>query len=256
MNKTLLSQALRFKDNIPSNSQVKILGSSIIDYQKENETYFFSFKHGKKPEIIDNIAFFNFLSEVNNLEIKSFEDIEFLLKEAASRKESIEKSGNSKEYYAKVFDKVVLFQKGDSFPTLYKEINDIPIDEKKQLLVVENAETFLDIYKIMSKFGFDQFLYLGGFPNSLTKEFLKDKDVVFFLDYDIEAIRIYDSIKCKSKQFFKHPDIEKYFSNKKILNKELYLKQRKSLPKEHIELQWLIELIEENSGVIEQEIFN
>jgi hypothetical protein len=37
----------------------------------------------------------------------------------------------------------------------------------------------------MSKFGFEQFIYLSGYPNSLTKSFLLDKNVVFFLDYDI-----------------------------------------------------------------------
>ena len=256
MNKTLLNQALKFKYSLPSNSQIIMLSSSILEYQKENEIYFFTYKHGKKPEIVDKTAFFNFLSEINDLDIKNFEDIEILLKESTSRKESIEKTGDSKEYYSKVFDKVIVFQKEDTSPILYKNIKDIPIINDKPVLVVENGETFLNIYNIMTKFGFSQFLYLSGFPNSLTKEFLKDKDTVFFLDYDIEAIRIYDSVQCKHKEFFNHPDIEEYFSNKKILNKKLYLKQRKYLPKEHTELQWLINLIQKNSGVIEQEIFN
>ena len=90
----------------------------------------------------------------------------------------------------------------------------------------------------------------------MTKNFLLDKDVVFFLDYDIEAIKIYDSIKCKSKDFFKFPDIEKYFENETILNKKLYLKQRNYLQEKHSELQWLIDLIKKHSGVLEQEIFN
>ena len=118
------------------------------------------------------------------------------------------------------------------------------------------SSTFLNIFNTMSKFGFEQFIYLSGYPNSLTKSFLLDKNVVFFLDYDIEAIRIYDSIKCKSKEFFKFPDIEKYFENETILNKKLYLKQRNYLQEKHFELQWLIDLIKKYSGVLEQEIFN
>jgi UTP-glucose-1-phosphate uridylyltransferase len=51
-------------------------------------------------------------------------------------------------------------------------------------------------------------------------------------------------------------DIEKYFENKTILNKKLYLKQRNYLQEKHPELQWLINLIKKHSGVLEQEIFN
>jgi len=85
------------------------------------------------------------------------------------------------------------------------------------------------------------------------QEFLKDKEVTFFLDYDIEAIRIYDSCICKKKSFFKYPEIESYF--KEYGNKDLYLKQRANLPKLHKELGWLISLIYKYSTVVEQEIF-
>lgn len=256
MNKSLLKQALKFKNEKPTNSQIKTLIQLSSEYQKENELYFLNIKHGQKPQITDKIQFFKFLSEINNLIINSFDDIEFYMKDSSSRKESIEKSGNSKEYYSKVFDKVIVYKKSRDNPILYSDINQIPIIENKQILAVENGETFLNIYQIMSKYGFEEFVYLSGFPNSLTKEFLKDKDVVFFLDYDIEAIRIYDSIKCKSKEFFKHPSIETYFDNEKYLNKELYKEQRNRLPENHNELQWLINLINKYSGVIEQEICN
>lgn len=256
MNKSLLKQALKFKDKNPTNTQIKTLIQLVSEYQKENELYFFNIKHGQKPEITDEVEFFKFLSEINNLIINSFDDIEFYIEDVASRKESIEKSGNSKEYYSKVFDKVVVYKRSDDNPILYSDINQISIIENKQILAVENGESFLNIYQIMSKYGFEQFVYLSGFPNNLTKEFLKDKDVVFFLDYDIEAIRIYDSVKCKSKQFFKHPNIEKYFDNEKYLNKKLYKEQRNRLAEYHAELQWLINLINKYSGVIEQEICN
>lgn len=254
MNKLLLKQALKFKEGNPTNSQIKILIQAVSKYQKENDLYFLNIKHGQKPEVINQIEFFKFLSEVNDLIINSFDEIEFFIEDTSTRKESIEKYGNSKKYYSKVFDKVIVFKNKNENPILYSEINQIPIIENKQILAVENGETFLNIYPIMKKYGFEQFVYLSGFPNSLTKEFLKDKDVVFFLDYDIEAIRIYDSIKCKTKEYFKHPNIEEYFDNKKYLNKELYKEQRSRLPEYHTELQWLIDLIKKYSGVIEQEI--
>jgi len=256
MNKTLLNQALKFKDTNPSNSQIKVLSKAVLGYQKENEVYFLNIKHNQKPEIIDEIIFFKFLSEINNLDITSFNDIEFYIEKATTRKESIEKTGNSKDYYAKVFDKVIVFQKYQETPKLYKDKNEIIIIKDEPVLAVENGESFLNIYRVMKNFGFNQFVYLSGFPNILTKQFLKDKNVVFFLDYDIEAIRLYDSIECREKSFFKYPNIEDYFTNKQYLNRDLYKKQRDKLPTEHNELQWLIDLIKNNNGVIEQEIFN
>jgi len=107
----------------------------------------------------------------------------------------------------------------------------------------------------MSDYGFNQFIYLGGMSNSATRDFLKDKDVTFFLDYDIEAIRIYDSFKCQQKKFFRHPKLEEYFSSTKFNNEPLYRKQLSSLPKSHDELQWLIDLIKKHSAVVEQEVF-
>lgn len=256
MNKILLNQALKFKDDTATNAQIKALINSIKDYQEDNEVHFLDLKYRKKPKITNKVIFFDFLSEINGVNIRNFEDIEYLLAKTTSRKENIEKSGNSKENYTKVFDKVVVFQYSNNCPVLYKNIKQIAVNENKKILAVENGETFLNIYNTISKFGFEQFVYLSGFPNNLTKDFLKDKDVVFFLDYDIEAIRIYDSVECKSKHFFKHPNIENLFSNKKLRNQELYKKQVKTLPKEHNELQWLIKLIKDNSGVIEQEIFS
>ena len=43
MNKIVLSQALKFKNNLPSNNQIKILIEEIKKYQKDNELYFFFF---------------------------------------------------------------------------------------------------------------------------------------------------------------------------------------------------------------------
>lgn len=252
IDKILLQQAVKFKNNIPTNAQIKKLSKIAGEYQEDNEVFFLFTKYRKSPEIIDEKLFFEFLSDIYETDIDSFEDIEKLLQNSDSRKESIEKTGDSKSNYIRVFEKVVLFQIANNNPIVYKNCDEIKINGK--ILAVENGETFLNIYSIMSKFGFEQFIYLSGYPNILTKKFLENKDVVFFLDYDIEAIKIYDSINCKSKEFFKHPDIEHYFNNKKFLNTELYKKQRYKLPKSHNELQWLIKLIKDKSGVIEQEI--
>ena len=251
MNKSLLRQVLKFKDNNPPHSQIKKLYQLVFEYQKSENCFFMKSKHQQKAEILDYEQFFKFVSEelLNGKKVLDFEEIENILN-TSSRKENILATGDSKSNYMRVFDKVFIYQKGNNDPVLYRNIDDIKPENK--ILAVENGESFLNIYPIMSKFGFNEFVYLGGFSNTFTKNFLADKDVVFFLDFDIEAIRIYDSFKCKSKSFFKHPDIEIYFGDNG--NQELYLNQRHSLPEKHTELQWLIELIKKNSTVVEQEI--
>jgi len=254
MNKSLLKQALKFQDEKTTYSKVEKLVKDIKKYQKDNDVVFIYAMYRQKVKLLDRELFFEFVSDEivhSSNSIKSFQDIENLLN-AKTRKENIELSGDSKNSIVKVFDNVVVFQDKNNHPILYKNILDIKADSK--IVAVENGETFLNIYEIMSNFGYTQFIYLGGFSNTLTRDFLKDKDVLFFLDYDIEAIRIYDSFKCKKKSFFKHPKIESYFDNKSFLNVELYKKQREKLPDFHSELQWLIKLIKDKSGVIEQEI--
>ncbi len=256
MNRTLLNQALKFKNNTPTYSQTIHLNELVKKYQIENDFYFIELKLRQKSKVLDWEKFFLFLSEVGNdgKIISSFEDIERLLAPTTTREENIKNRGNSKSRYISVFDGVVIFQYADEEPKLYKNPDEIILNDTP-ILAVENGETFLNIYDTASKFGYDQFLYLGGMSNRATREFLKDKNVTFFLDYDIEAIRIYDSFECRSKSFFKHPEIENYFANTKYQNEELYRKQLSALTTEHNELQWLIDLINQHSAVIEQEIF-
>ncbi|HIP14705.1 MAG TPA: hypothetical protein EYG74_04380 [Sulfurimonas autotrophica] len=256
MNKTLLKQALKFKDNTPTSSHTTHFNELAKQYQIDNETFFVEIKRGKRSKVLDWEKFFHFLSEKGNdgKTIISFDNIEQLLVSTESRKENIENTGDSKSRYISVFDGVVIFQHGSEEPKLYKNPDEITVGDIP-ILVVENGETFLNIYEIASSFGYDQFVYLGGMGNKATREFLKDKEVTFFLDYDIEAIRIYDSFVCKKKSFFKHPDIEKYFSNARYRNEALYRKQLSSLPESHTELQWLIDLIKGYSAVVEQEVF-
>ncbi len=255
MNKTLLRQALKFKDNSPTYSQTRQLNEAVKAYEKEHEKVFTHIRYGQRSKILDWQAFFTFLSEVANegKEITSFEDIERLLSVSQSRQENIENTGDSKSRYIAVFDGVVIFKHGKEEPKLYKNPKNIHV-ENSPILAVENGETFLHIDEIASKFGYEQCVYLGGMSNRTTRTFLEDKEVVFFLDYDIEAIRIYDSFQCRAKHFFKPPEIEDYFAKKKYRNETLYRKQLSALPDSHPELQWLIDLIKQYSAVIEQEI--
>ncbi len=255
MNKTLLRQALKFKEHSPTFSETKQLNEAIKKYEEENSIRFTNIRYGKRSEILDFEEFFEFLSEVANdtKPIRSFEDIERILSGANSRANLIENSGDSKSRYIKVFDKVVIFKSINQEPKIYKDIDKIkPLN--LPIVAVENGESFLEIDNFLSRFGYKQAVYLGGMSNSATRRFLEDKDVIFFLDYDIEAIRIYDSFKCKSKRFFKYPDIEEIFANKRYQNIELYKRQLYNLPKEHNELNWLIKLIKKYSAVIEQEV--
>ena len=256
MDKILLNQALKFKNNTPTFSQTTYLNELAKQYQKDNDLYFIELKLRQKSKVLDWEKFFVFLSEVGNdgKTISSFEDIECLLAPTTTRQENIENTGDSKSRYISVFDGVVIFQHANEEPKLYKNPDEIRVGDTP-ILAVENGETFLNIYDIASKFVYDQYIYLGGMSNRATREFLKDKNVTFFLDYDIEAIRIYDSFKCRSKSFFKHPEIENYFENTKYQNEELYRKQLYALPAKHDELQWLIDLINQHSAVIEQEVF-
>jgi len=256
MDKTLLRQAQKFQNNTPAFSQSKYFNELAKSYEREHAKVFTHIRFGQKSKILDWDEFFLFLSEKGNngKTISSFEDIECLLAPATTRQENIEKTGDSKSRYIKVFDNVVIFQHGDKQPKIYNDPNEISLS-RSTILAVENAENFLRIYLTMTQYGFDQFVYLGGMSNRATREFLKDKNVTFFLDYDIEAIRIYDSFECRSKSFFKHSELEKYFSNTKYQNETLYRKQLSSLPSSHYELQWLIDLISKHTAVIEQEIF-
>lgn len=254
MNKPLLKEVLKLQNAKTTYSQVEKLCKVANAYQFDNETHFINAKYRKKVEIIDNNDFFDFVSDVilkNSVKVTCFEDIEKILN-AKTREENTQASGDSKSSFVRVFDNVVIFQKEDENPILYQDISTISVDGN--ILAIENGETFLNCHTLMSKYGFKNYVYLGGFSNTLTKKFLTDKDVVFFLDYDIEAIRIYDSFECRSKSFFKHPSIEEYFNDEdKKKNQKLYLKQRASLPDTHLELQWLIGLIKEHSTVVEQE---
>jgi len=91
-------------------------------------------------------------------------------------------------------------------------------------VAIENGETFLNIEKYTSYFKEQYFVYISGYSNSLTREFLSLK-------------------------------IESYFLNKKYHNVELYKKQRARYKKEYSkESMPIINLIKKYNTVVEQEI--
>jgi hypothetical protein len=254
MNTSILKQAKRFENEEPTYSSVKAFCSLASVYQEENEVFFLEAKRGKRVKILHLHLFFEFLSDTQNFPIKSFQDIETLLTPYQSRKENILHTGDSKSNFIKVFDGVVLVKKAGELAQLYPKENLYLLDAIEQVVAIENAETFLNIENKMQYFSSEYFVYLSGYANTLTREFLENKSVEFFVDYDIEGMNIYESFTCVSKKLHIPIDIEAYFTTK-LSNKALYLKQRKNLKTLYSpEAQIVIDLIKEYSSVVEQEI--
>jgi len=258
MNKTILKQALEFEnDKHPNPSKIKQLKELSSNYSFENDIYFLEARRGSKSSIIDMDAFFIFLSETQEVKIESFEDINNLLQITTSRKENIQKSGNSKNSFIRVFDNVVVVKKRGEKAQLY-DINTInELDNQKSFLAIENGETFLNIDKIANNFQEEYYLYLSGYANSLTREFLKTKNVNFFVDFDIEGMNIYESFECKQKELYIPKNIEYYFSHDLYNNVDLYKEQRARLRSDYSNASMsIISLIKKYTTVVEQEIID
>ena len=58
MNKSLLNQALKFKDNSPTLSQIEKLYKEVLIYQTQNDVIFIKAKCRTKSEILDREVFF------------------------------------------------------------------------------------------------------------------------------------------------------------------------------------------------------
>ena len=80
-----------------------------------------------------------------------------------------------------------------------------------------------------------------------------DKNVEFFVDYDIVSMNFYDQIIVKSKRLYVPNDLEELFV--KYGNQPLYQKQRKLLKSDYSdEAMQIISLIKRYKKVLEQEI--
>lgn len=254
MNRTILKQALLFRDENPPSSKVKELSKQALKYQNENEIYFLYVKRGERAVVKDQELFFRFLSQTQEVNIEDFKDIDNILN-AASRADNIKFSGNSKSNFIRVFDSVVVVKKRGEIAKLYKNDDLNELEMVENFLAIENAESFLNIEAFSDYFSEDYFIYLSGYANSLTRSFLKTKKVCFFVDFDIEGMNIYESFECKSKKLHIPKELENYFLDKRYNNVELYKKQRARVKSDYSqEAMPIIELIKKYNTVVEQEI--
>jgi len=256
MNKKILRQALKFKSNQnPPYSKIEDLALLASKYEQENEVYFLKARRGKRASILNESEFFKFISDevIKNRVISSFEDINNILN-AKSRGDNIRFSGDSKTNFIRVFDRVILAKKKGELVRLYQREDLYLIENIKTFVLIENGETFLNIEKIADKFDCEYFIYLSGNPNSLTREFLKDKEVIFFIDYDIVSMNIFEDFISKKKSLFIPKNIKSIFEDRKNRNIELYKKQRRYLRENYSrEVMPIVELIKTHQSVIEQE---
>lgn len=251
--KTLLKQALHFRNEMPQYSRIQLFYAQALDYQMLTGSLFISAKPRQDSRILDWEGFFEFLSDMANRRFDSFEDIDLYLERPKDRAEAIEKRGDSKSSYVKVFDKTLLIRR-DTMPAQLFTVENIEVlRDFDRIVAIENAETFLTIERNRYDFSCDNYLYLGGQANDMTRNFMKDKSVLFFVDFDIVSMNIYEGFDCREKALFIPDDIEKYFSD--YPNKELYKKQRRLLRESYREdTRKIITLIQKYSAVVEQEI--
>jgi len=254
MNKKIINQAFKFKNKNPTYSQIKELYSLATEYQLENNLYFLEAKRGKKALIKNEKHFFDFISQTQSVNVESFSDLQKLLY-PNSRAENVKYSGNSKNSYIAVFDGIVLVRRRGEMIKLYQAHDLVELTKDNNFLAIENGETFLNIDRYAKYFKEEYFVYISGYANSLTREFLSSKNVNFFVDFDIEGMNIYESFSCKRKKLHIPQDIESYFLNKKYHNVELYKKQRDRFKTEYSkEAMPIVELIRKYNTVVEQEI--
>jgi hypothetical protein len=256
MDKKILRQALKFESKNPAPSVVRDLYALASEYQNENEVFFIQAKRREKANITNKDLFFRFLADSQGVEVSCFEDLHKILN-AKTRSENIMHSGDSKSNSIKVFDKTLVVKKKGSLAKIYQQKDVKLLDDIDGFLAIENAETFLNIDKMYDKFEEDYFIYLSGFANTLTREFIESKSVRFFVDYDIVSMNMYDSIKSKNKKLYVVEDIQSYFNNKKYININLYKKQIKELKSSYSkEASQIIQLIKQHNAVVEQEIIH
>jgi len=253
---TLLKQALLFKqEEPPTYSQIKQLYEKAIEFQEHYGAVFMVAKPRSRAKIVDEKLFFQFLNELSpDQSIENFSQLQNYLSPSSSREQSINQQGNSKSHYAKVFNQTLLYKKRGSSAHLFTPNELTYIQHIEAFVVVENAESFLTIEENRYFYEHQAFIYLGGQPNSLTREFLQTKELLFFVDFDIVSMNLYDDFLVQSKKLFLPNDLEFYFKERQK-NQTLYKKQRPYLRQNYSpQAQYVIDLIKEHSAVVEQEV--
>ena len=174
-----------------------------------------------------------------------------IIKKVSSKKEAIKENKNSKKGSLHTTQNTIIYRKRNKRAEIY--FNEIP-KTKNKIVAVENFESFLKLD--FDLFDEEDFIYIGGFSNKSVREFLKDKDVLFFVDFDFFGIEIYNSFDTNNKEIFIPKNLEKLLKN--YGSSELYKKQvfKKENLKVDNNTKKLYELINKYSKCLEQEILD
>jgi len=232
------------KSGIVKNSKDrKDLVKLIDEFSKKEDVfrYFVRFR-GKEAIVNDEEIFERFIKSILGCKFEEFGVVE-------SKKELAKIFKDTKAKNLHTSDITIIYRKRNELPQIFYD--DFKPEIRGRVVVVENYESFLrlnfDLFKEVD------FIYLGGFSNKKTAEFLGDKDILFFGDFDFYGMIIFDSIKCKSKEFFVPENLEELFI--KYPNQKLYLKQR-FIEERVKKVDVVYELIKKYLAVVEQEVLN
>jgi len=215
----------------------------IDEFSKKEDVfrYFVKFR-GKEAIVNDEKIFERFIEENLGCKFEEYGKYE-------SKKELAKIFKDTKAKNLHTSDITIIHRKRNALSQIFYD--DFEPEISGRIVVVENYESFLrlnfDLFKEVD------FIYLGGYSNKKTAEFLRDKDILFFGDFDFYGMIIFDSIKCKSKEFFVPENLEELFI--KYPNQKLYLKQR-FIEERVKKVDVVYELIKKYLAVVEQEVLN
>jgi hypothetical protein len=221
----------------------KDLVKLINEFSKKEDVfrYFVRFR-GKEAIVNDEKIFERFIESILGCKFEEFVEVE-------SKKELAEIFKDTKAKNLHTSDITIIHRKKNELPQIFYD--DFKPEISGRVVVVENYESFLRIdFELFKEV---DFIYLGGYSNKKTAGFLEDKDVLFFGDFDFYGMMIFDSIKCKSKEFFVPENLEELFI--KYPNQKLYLKQ-KFIEDKVKKVEVVYELIKKHSAVVEQEVLD
>jgi len=213
------------------------------DYRNLNDKSLFFIFRDYKGHIIDKKEFENFV--FNFLNIKNWDDF---YKTPSSQKECVEIYNDSKRENLHTSNRIIIYRKKYQLPIILK---DYP--KTKKVVLVENFDTFIDLP--FELFDEEDFIYLNGFSNKKVREFIKNKEILFFGDFDFFGINIFDSLECLKKEYFIPYNLEGLF--KIYGNQKLYLNQKPYAKRiDNKNANYIFDLCEKYCKCLEQNILN